>query len=196
MSSRSKGVTKDELIFLYSSCVIASLSCSTSTSRSLTDSTSASGSTSSDSSAVPFTRFSAARLKKSKNVSSLGRSLIRTGTPHAGPEPVEGIVVHPLALPPLPRHQLVYPDHQHVLVVRAVEHPHVSRRGQRAADPPQEVVPALLVGRRPEAHDAQPLRVHRPGDPAGRAVLPAAVHRLEDEQHPLPAGAGLRGRVQ
>src|SRR5256885_246887 len=98
MSSRSNGVMNEELIFLYSSCVIASLSCSTSTSRSLTDSTSASGSTSSDSSAVPFTRFSAARLKKSKNVSSLGRSLIRTGTPHAGPEPVEGMVVHRLAL--------------------------------------------------------------------------------------------------
>ena len=43
MSSRSNGVMKVELIFLYSSWVIASLSCSTSTSRSLIDCTSALG---------------------------------------------------------------------------------------------------------------------------------------------------------
>src|SRR2546421_4292940 len=94
MSSRSNGVMNEELIFWYRSWVIASLSCSTSTSRSLTDSTSASGRINSESSAVPRTRFSAARLKKSKKLSSLGRSLIRTGTPHAGPGRVEGMLVH------------------------------------------------------------------------------------------------------
>ena len=43
MSSRSNGVMKVELIFLYSSWVIWSLSCSTSVSRSLTDCTSTPG---------------------------------------------------------------------------------------------------------------------------------------------------------
>src|SRR5215471_1109510 len=86
MSSRSKGVTNDELIFLYSRWVTASLSCSTSTRRSLTDCTSASGRTSSESRAVPLTRFSAARLKYSKKESSRGRSWNRTSTPYAEPD--------------------------------------------------------------------------------------------------------------
>src|SRR5256884_515391 len=96
MSSRSNGVMNEELIFLYSSWVSASLSCSTSTSRSLTDWMSASGRTSSDSSAVPVTRFSAARLKKLKKESSLGRSLNRTGAPHAAAGQVERMLVHDL----------------------------------------------------------------------------------------------------
>ena len=65
MSSRSNGVMNDELILLYSSWVMLSLSCSTSTSRSPIACTSAPGRASSDSRSVPLTRFCAARLKKS-----------------------------------------------------------------------------------------------------------------------------------
>src|SRR5207244_6155389 len=47
-----------------------------------------------------------------------------------------------------------------------------------------------------ERGDVQTLRVHRPGDLPGRTVLAAAVHRLQDEQHPLPRTADLRAGVE
>jgi hypothetical protein len=78
----------------------------------------------------------------------------------------------------------VDPDDQHVLVVGPVEDPEVARVGQRVADPPQEVVSELLVGRRLEAGDLDTLRVDQADGVTQHPALPGGVHALEHQQHP------------
>src|SRR6266540_3089641 len=98
-------------------------------------------------------------------------------------------LVVPLA-PLLRRHQVVHPDDQHILVVRAVEDAEVAGGRHLAADPPQEVVPALLGRRRLEGLDVAALRVEHPDDVLDGAVLAAGIHALQDQQHPAGAVAG------
>ena len=94
------------------------------------------------------------------------------------------------------RNKVVYPGHEHVLVVRPVEHTDVPGRRHLAADPPQKVVPALLRGGRAEADDVHALRVELSDHVADRPVLAAAVHGLQDQQHPARVTGGFRAGVQ
>src|SRR6185436_10066599 len=96
-------------------------------------------------------------------------------------------------LDPARRYQPVYPYDEHVLVVRAVERAHVPGLGQLPADAPEEVVPALLRGRYPEARHPHAGRVEQADDALDRAVLAAAVHRLQEQQDPAPVTALLGG---
>src|SRR6266511_3666972 len=187
MSSRSKGVMNDELIFLYSSWVIASLSCSTSTSRSLTDCTSASCRTSSDSSAVPVTRFSAARLKKSKNDSSLGRSLIRTGHLTTGIDQEHGS--SPADQPP--------PLRLDIEICHRIPQGQIDKRvpqegGHRPVPVPLPVgrddVPRCVPGRAPRERVGVGRLVGRPERALGhvtRVVLPVLGRVGQPHQQPL-----------
>ena len=85
--------------------------------------------------------------------------------------------------------ELADPGDQHVLVVGAVEDPDVPRLGQRPSDPPQEVVRALLLGRRLERGDPHALRVDQADRVPQRAALAGGVHALQHQQH-APASAG------
>jgi hypothetical protein len=53
-------------------------------------------------------------------------------------------------------------------------------------------VPALLLGRRPEADGVDAGRAHTAGDGTYGAVLTAAVHGLQQEQDPIATVALLR----
>ena len=92
--------------------------------------------------------------------------------------------------------QLVHPDDQDVLVVGAVEDADVARLRQGVADPPQEVVLALLGGRRLEAGDLHALRVDQADRVAQHAALARGVHALEHQQDAaLGPGACARPRA-
>ena len=87
----------------------------------------------------------------------------------------------------LRRHQLPHPYGQHVLVVRPVEHADVAGRRQRRRDPPQEVRgPARPRSAAPNALICTPSGFSAPTTLRDRAVLAAAVHRLQHQQHPPP----------
>ena len=93
-------------------------------------------------------------------------------------------VDRPVAARPDPaRDELVHPDHQHVLVVGAVEDPDHAGRRQLPRDPPQERVGALLGGRLLERLDLDALRVDHARSRAGsrrpcrRCPSPAAPPR-------------------
>src|SRR5690606_17995995 len=81
---------------------------------------------------------------------------------------------------------------EHVLVMGAVEDADHPGARKPLPDPPQEVVPALLLGGRLERRDRDPLRIDRADHVTDDAALPGRVHRLEDEQRPpgLPGSAG------
>ena len=81
------------------------------------------------------------------------------------------------------------PDHQHLLVVRAVEDADPAALGQGPRVPPEEVVVELLGRGLLEAEDLAALRVDARHHVLDRAVLAGGVHRLEDQQD----RPGIRG---
>ena len=85
--------------------------------------------------------------------------------------------------PHLGRHQVVDPHDQHVLVVRAVEHPDVAGGRQRGADPPQIVMCALLLGGHAEAGVPDALRIGLTDNVFDDSALSGGVHALQHQQH-------------
>ena len=76
----------------------------------------------------------------------------------------------------------MYPDHQHVLVVRSVEHPDVTGRGQRPANPPQVVVLAFFLGGHAEAGVPDALRISGSDNVFDDPALAGGVHALQHQQ--------------
>src|SRR5208337_4575949 len=77
---------------------------------------------------------------------------------------------------------LVDPRHQHVLVMRTVEDRDLAMpRGMRM-DAPKEVMGKFGGGGLLEAGDARALRIEGAEDVIDRAVLPAGVESLQDDQ--------------
>ena len=74
------------------------------------------------------------------------------------------------------------PDHQHFLVIRAVEDADPAALGQGPGVSPEEVVVELLGRGLLEAEDLAALGVDPRHDVLDRAVLAGGVHRLEDHQ--------------
>ena len=84
----------------------------------------------------------------------------------------------------LPLEQLgVHANHEHLLVVAAVEDADVAARRQGAVGAPKEVVCQFLGSRRLEAGHLHALRVHARHHVLDGAVLAGGVHRLEHAQH-------------
>jgi hypothetical protein len=92
----------------------------------------------------------------------------------------------PLALEELGMHA----DHQHLLVVRAVEDADAAALGEALRAAPEKVVVELFVARRLEGGDLASLRIHSRHHVLDRAVLPGGVHGLEDHEH-RPAVLGV-----
>lgn len=85
------------------------------------------------------------------------------------------------------RDQPFDPDHQHVLVVRAVEDPHHPPRRHALVVAPKEVVGQLLGRGLLERPHPAPLRIDPAEDVLNGAVLAAGVYHLQhDEQRALP----------
>ena len=112
--------------------------------------------------------------------------------PGAGQLGLEGVDRVVAALDLVLRGQLVHPDDQHVLVVAAVEDADAPLGRQRLADPPQEVVLQLLLGRRLERGDPHALGVDQADGVPEHAALPGGVHALQHQQH--APGRGRRRR--
>src|SRR4051812_2923685 len=74
---------------------------------------------------------------------------------------------------------------EHVLVVRAVEDPDVAVARRGGVDAPEEVVRELVGRRLLERRDAHALRVRAGEHMLDGAVLPARVHRLQDDEERL-----------
>ena len=98
---------------------------------------------------------------------------------------LEGVDALVSVLPDLLGHELLDPDHEHVLVVRPVEDTDAALAGSRGVHSPQEVVAQLLLGRHPESGHARALRVEGGHHLADQAVLAARVERLEHDQQRL-----------
>ena len=77
----------------------------------------------------------------------------------------------------------MHADHEHLLVVAAVEDADVAARRQGAVGAPEEVVRQFLGPRRLEAGHLHALRVHPRHHVLDRAVLAGRVHRLEHAEH-------------
>jgi hypothetical protein len=88
--------------------------------------------------------------------------------------------------PDLLRHEPVNANHEHVLVVRAVEDHDLSVARHLAVHAPQEVVGQVLLRRGLEALDTDALWVEPAEDLADRTVLAAGVHRLQYDEQCLP----------
>jgi hypothetical protein len=81
----------------------------------------------------------------------------------------------------------MHPNHDHVLIVGAVEDADNSRRWQSPLHPPQEMMLALLAGRLLERVILHAHGIHEPEDMLDRGSLASGVHALEDEQQAAPA---------
>jgi len=79
--------------------------------------------------------------------------------------------------------RLVNPRHEHVLVMRAVEHADDPGRRQGPANAPQEVVGLLLGGRALEAGDLHPFGPEQADHVADHAALAGGVDTLQDQQY-------------
>ena len=77
------------------------------------------------------------------------------------------------------------PDHEHLLVIRAVEDPDPSPFGERLRVAPQEVVVELLGRGLLEGHDLAALRVDPRHHVLDRPILAGGVHSLEDHQQSM-----------
>ena len=73
--------------------------------------------------------------------------------------------------------------HEDVFVVGAGEHSQLAGAGDLAADPLEEVLLLLLLGRLRERSGTDTGRIHRDRDVFDGPVLAAAVEALEDEEH-------------
>ena len=74
-------------------------------------------------------------------------------------------------------------NHQHLLVVAAVEDADVAACRKRPIGAPQEVVRQFLGSRRLEAGHLHTLRIYARHHVLDRAVLAGSVHRLQHAQH-------------
>ena len=74
-------------------------------------------------------------------------------------------------LPDLFRHEILYPDDEDVLVVRAVVDGELAQSRRVAMHSPEEVVLALLERRDTEGHDMHPARIEAAGDVLDGAVF-------------------------
>ena len=80
------------------------------------------------------------------------------------------------------RHRMHALD-EHVLVVRPVEDPDEAGRRHLGAHSPQEIVRALLGGRRLERRDLHALRIDGSDDMPHDTALAGGVERLQHEEH-------------
>ncbi len=80
-------------------------------------------------------------------------------------------------------HEVVDPDDQDILVVRAVEDPDLALARDRLVHPPQVVVGQLVAARDLEAGDRAPLRVEGLHHLVDRPVLAGGIDALEDHEH-------------
>ena len=106
---------------------------------------------------------------------------------------LEGVDLLEAGAPHVLGNELAGADGDDVLVVGAVEDADVAQLRELLADPPQEVMVELLLRRRAEAGDVQPLRVHAAEAALDDPVLAGGVHALQDQEH-APARA-LDGRL-
>ena len=118
--------------------------------------------------------------------------------------PVVDLAVAPLPHVVLPRgrRQLLaiqglgmYPNHEHLLIVGAVEDPDLAARRQVGGVAPQVVVVELLRRRNLEAAHGDTLWVHAAHHVADRPVLARRVERLQHDQHAPRVLGGQAGLI-
>ena len=77
-------------------------------------------------------------------------------------------------------------DHQHFLIVGAIEDSDSTPLGQLFACSPEKVVVELFVAWLLERMDRDAMHIHAGHDVANGAIFPCCVHGLEDEQNTVP----------
>jgi hypothetical protein len=103
-----------------------------------------------------------------------------------GEDPLEIVDDLVAGAPNLFGHEVLYPHDEHVLVVGAVEDADAPLGRRALVVAPQEVVVGLLRRGGLERGNPAALGVDSLEDVLDRAVLPAGVHRLQDDQTSLP----------
>src|ERR1700684_2290192 len=78
----------------------------------------------------------------------------------------------------------MYANHEHLLVVRAVEDANLTAPRETLCVTPEEIVIELLCRRYLEAVHGNALRVHPTHHVADRPILSSGVERLQHHQHP------------